>query len=252
MRHIILMLIGITLISGCTSSTPENPNLRPSERTNEVALSNLNLAVEYMRTGNMETALDRLNRAYDADPRYYGTHNAYGLLYQRLGDNRLAERHFKRAIALNNNDSASKNNYGNFLCSQSRYSEAEAVFLSAAKNPLYESPEIAYANAGTCAMVNNRQDAAETHFRQALSINPEVPSALLQMAQISFDQGNHLTARGYLQRYQSVARHTPSSLLLGIKIERVLGDKNAVASYEMLLKNNYPDSVQLQELQELN
>ena len=112
MRHIILLLIGITLISGCTS-TPENPDLRPSERTNEVALSNLNLAVEYMRTGNMETALDKLNRAYDADPRYYGTHNAYGLLYQRLGDNRLAERHFKRAIALNNNDSASKNNYGN-------------------------------------------------------------------------------------------------------------------------------------------
>ncbi len=252
MRHIILMLIGISLISGCVSTPPSNPNIRPNEGTNEIALSNLNLAVEYMRTGNMETALDRLNRAYEADPRYYGTHNAYGLLYERLGDPRLAERHFRRAIALNRNDSASKNNYGNFLCAQGRYDEAESIFISAAENPLYETPEIAYANAGTCAMVNDRKDTAESHFRQALSINPQVPSALLQMAQISYDQESYLTARGYLQRYQSVARHTASSLLIGIKIERVLGDVNAVASYEMLLENNYPDSVQLQELRELN
>jgi type IV pilus assembly protein PilF len=245
------MLISICLFSGCTS-TPSNPSLRPSERTNEVALTNLNLAIEYMRTGNMEVAMERLNRAYEADPRYYGTHNAYGLFYQRLGDNRLAERHFKRAISLNNNDSASKNNYGNFLCAQGRYNAAESIFISAAENPLYESPEVAYANAGTCAMLNNRPDAAESHFREALSINPQVPSALLQMAQLSFDQENYLSARGYFQRYQSVARHTPSSLLLGIKIERVLGDKNAVSSYEMLLENNYPDSVQLQELRELN
>ena len=252
MRHIILMLIGIALISGCSTSPPSNSNLRPSETTNEVALTNLNLAIEYMRTGNMEVALDRLNRAYEADPRFYRTHNAYGLLYQRLGDPRLAERHFRRAIALNNNDSASKNNYGNFLCSQGRYDEAESIFISAAKNPLYESPEIAYANAGTCAMVNNRRDAAEDHFRQALSINSQVPSALLQMAQLSYDQENYLSARGYLQRYQSVASHTASSLLLGIKIERVLGDKNAVSSYEMLLENNYPDSVQVQELRDLN
>jgi type IV pilus assembly protein PilF len=245
------MLLCITLFSGCTSA-PSNPNLRPSERTNEVALTNLNLAIEYMRTGNMEIAMERLNRAYEADPRFYGTHNAYGLLYQRLGDNRLAERHFKRAIALNSNDSASKNNYGNFLCSQGRYDAAESIFISAAQNPLYESPEIAYANAGTCAMANNRPDAAENHFRQALNINSGVPSALLQMAQLNFDKKNYLPARGYLQRFQSVARHNASSLLLGIKIERILGDKNAVSSYEMALENNYPDSVQVQEMNDLN
>jgi type IV pilus assembly protein PilF len=247
----ILTLILIYLLVGCTSPS-NNSNLRPNESTNQVALTNLNLAIEYMRAGSMERALERLNRAYEADPRYYGTHNAYGLLYQQLGDPILAERHFKRAIDLNNNDSLSKNNYGRFLCQAGRYSEAEKTFMSAADNPLYETPEVAYTNAGTCASMNNRPDLAEKYLRQALTINPEVSTALLQMSQISYNQENYLSARGYLQRYSAVARHTPPSLLLGIKIERELGDRNAVSSYEMLLNNNYPDSVEVQELKNIS
>lgn len=251
MRMPILILVFVTLVYGCISSD-NSSNLRPSEGTNQVALTNLNLAIEYMRTGNLKIALERLNRAFDADPKFYGTHNAYGLLYQRLGDPTSAELHFKRAIALNNNDSASKNNYGSFLCQAGRYTEAEEVFLSAANNPLYNTPEVAYANAGTCAAMNNRDDLAEQYFRQALTINPEVSTALLQMSQLSYDQEIFLSARGYLQRYQAVSRHTPASLSLGIKIERELGDRDAVSSYEMLLRNNYPDSIELQELNNIS
>lgn len=252
MRILITSLMLITLLAGCgTTGSGNNSGLQPSATTNRVALTNLNLGIEYMRTGSMERALEKLNRAYEADPRYFGIHNAYGLLYQRLGKPQQAETHFKRAIELNSNDSNSKNNYGSFLCQQNRYAEAEDIFLSAAENPLYDTPEIAYANAGTCASMNERDDLAEQYFRRALSLNPEVPSALLQMAQLSYDQGNVLSARGYLQRYQAIARHTPVSLLLGIRIERELGDKNAVSSYEMLLRNNYPDSIQIQQLREL-
>ncbi|MGK0297966.1 MAG: type IV pilus assembly protein PilF [Gammaproteobacteria bacterium] len=251
MKFQILFLTFTFFISGCTPSA-NNSTLRPSESTNQIAITNLNLAIEYMRSGSMEIALEKLNRAYDADPKYFGTHNAYGLLYQQLGDPVLAEQHFKKAIELNYNDSAAKNNYGNFLCQAGRYSEAESIFLSAAANPLYITPAIAYANAGTCAVINNRIDMAEEHFRAALTINPEIATALLQMSKISFDQKNFLSARGYLQRYQSVTNHSSSSLLLGIKIEKELGDRNTVSSYEMLLKNNYPDSAEIQELNKIN
>jgi len=238
-------------VIGC-SSTGNNSGLQPNEGTNPIALSNLNLGIEYMRTGNMERALDRINRAYEADPSYYGTHNAYGLLYQRLGDPELAERHFKRAIDLNNNDSDSKNNYGSFLCQAGRFTEAEKNFLSAATNPLYETPEIAYSNAGTCAVMNDRSDLAENYFRQALTINSEIATTLIQMSQISYDKQNFLSARGYLQRYQAITNRSAPSLLLGIKIEKELGDKNAVSSYEILLKNNFPDSIEVQELTKIN
>ncbi|MGY8815530.1 MAG: type IV pilus biogenesis/stability protein PilW [Gammaproteobacteria bacterium] len=250
MKLQILFLIFTILIAGCSSSA-NNSTLRPRESTNQIAITNLNLAIEYMRSGSMEIALEKLNRAYQADPQYYGTHNAYGLLYQRLGDPTLAEQHFKKAIELNINDSSGKNNYGSFLCLEGRYSEAEDIFLSAAANPLYLTPEVAYANAGTCAVENNRIETAEKHFRQALTINPEIASALLQMSNINFEQKNYLSARGYLQRFQAVTNHSSSSLLLGIKIETELGDRNTVSSYEMLLKNNYPDSTEIQELNKI-
>ncbi len=252
MRYLLLNLVLLVVISGCTSNPPTNPELRPNQGTNEVARTNLNLAVEYMRTGDLETALERLNRAYAADPRYYYTHNIYGLVYQRVGDPALAVQHFKRAMSLKNNDSDSKNNFGSLRCAQGRFTEAEETFLSAARNPLYQTPEMAYANAGTCAVANNRPDLGEQYLRQALSINPQLPVALLQMSQISYDQDNYLSARGYLQRFENASRHNPASLLLGVKIEKVLGDSDAEASYEMLLKNNFSDSPQVQELNELN
>ena len=250
MRYKIPSLVYIILVIGCTS-TGINSGLQPNAETNQIALTNLNLGIEYMRTGNLERALERLNRAFEADPRHHATHNAYGLLYQRLGDPALAEQHFKKAIDLNNNDSLSKNNYGSFLCQAGRFAEAEKIFVSAAENPLYETPEVPYSNAGTCAVMNDQNDLAEKYFRQALTLNSEVPTALLQMSQLSYDLQNFLSARGYLQRYQAVANHTASSLLLGIKIEKELGDRNAVSSYEINLNNNFPDSIEVQELKKI-
>lgn len=248
MRYAAIVLCGLILGACAGGGGTRSGELSIKQTTNPAASANLNLGIEYMRAGNMELALERLKRALDADPGFYGTHNALGFLYQRLGETGLAERHFKRSIALNPADSGSKNNYGLFLCQNNRFDEAEKIFLAAVENPLYETPEVAYANAGTCALMNKQVEAAEQHFRRALSINAGLPSALIQMAQISYDRDNYLNARGYLQRFQSVAKHNAASLLLGIKIERELGDRNAVASYELQLKNNFGDSVEAGQL----
>jgi len=246
MRDFFILLLTTSLLAGCTSAG-RNGYLQSNTDTNEIAKTNLNLGIEYMRIGNYEKALEKLNKAYDADRNYYSTHNAYGLLYERLGKPAEAERHFKRAIALNNNDSRSKNNYGLFLCQSGRYDEAEEIFLSAANNPLYNEPEVAITNAGTCALRANKSDLAENYFRRALSRNPSVGAALIQMAQITYDQNKYMNARGFLQRFLPVSRHTPTNLALGIKIEEELGDKNAVSSYGLLLRNNFPDSMEAKE-----
>ncbi len=70
------------------------------------------------------------------------------------------------------------------------------------------------------------------------------------MSDLSYNQGNYLSARGYLQRYLEIANHTPISLWLGIRIERELGDKNALSSYALSLRNNFPDSKEARLLQE--
>ena len=233
-----LLLLTLALLAGCSGGG----SVRPNVPSNEVAETNLNLGIEYMRRGDYETALEKLDRAYQADPRYYAVHNAYGLLYQRLGNPEQAERHFRKALSLKNNDSLTRNNYGLFLCQRGRYQEAEEQFLKAAENPLYETPAVAISNAGSCAKQSGDMEKAERYFRRALKINPKIPAALKQMSQLSFENENYLSARAYLQRYLENAKHTAETLWLGIRIERHLGDKDAESSYGLLLRNNFPDS----------
>ena len=241
-QKFIIILIVFIALTGCNQVRPSNQNIRASQTTNEVAAANLDLGIEYMKQGAYENALKNLEKARQADPGYAPTYNVLGLLYQRLGDSKKAEENFKRALSLNNNDSSTLNNYGSFLCQQNRIDEAEKTFLRATANPLYETPEIAVTNAGLCLYNNQRENDAEKYFRQALELNPQMPQALLKMCEISFNKPNYLSARAYLQRYQQVARHTSKSLWLGIQIEQALGDKDAVSSYVLLLKNTFPDS----------
>jgi type IV pilus assembly protein PilF len=147
-------------------------------------------------------------------------------------------------------DSNAHNNYGTFLCKRNELDKAEQQFLLALENPLYETPALAYENAGLCAVRVPNTIKAEKYFRSALKINPKLPPSLYQMSVISFDRGDYLSARAYLQRYAAVAQHSPQSLWLGVRIERMLGDKNAVSSYALLLKSTYPDSDEVRLLQQ--
>ena len=177
-------------------------------------------------------------------------YNALGVTYQNLEEPGNAEENFKKALKLDSKDSDTLNNYGQFLCKVDRAGEADTYFMKAAADPLYQSPEIPYTNAGTCALMNEQQDKAAEYFNKALSLNPRIPTALLQMSEISYDKTNYPAARDYLKRYLEVARQTPKSLWLGIRIEHELGDKDAVSSYALLLRNDFPGTDEAKLLKE--
>ncbi len=246
-----IIFLGVLLIGGCSSNPNRDADIKPREKGNEAAMANLNLAIEYMRRGEYELALNKMERARQADPEYYATYNAFGLLYQRLGDPREAERNFKKALSLSDTDSATLNNYGRLLCQQGRLQRAEETFLKAAQNPLYATPDVPLSNIARCLYLNGQTPAAEKYFLQALDINPQGTIALLDLSQINFDRQNYLAARTYIQRYARIARHTADSLLLGIQIAQQLGDENAVSSYALQLRNNFPDSQAAQTLESM-
>jgi type IV pilus assembly protein PilF len=241
---IIFLLISALMLSACNTAVgpSSNQNIRPSPETNDIAKANLNLGIEYLKQGRYEDALESLEKAKAADSSYSATYNMLGLLHQKINKPKKAEQYFKKAISLNSNDSSALNNYGNFLCENNRFEEMLDTYSKAAKNPLYSTPEIAITNAGLCLYNNSRKDEAKIKFQEALKLNPKVPQALIKMSEFSVDEFNYLSARAYLQRYQQVSRHTARSLWLGIQIERELGDKDAVSSYALLLKNSFPDS----------
>jgi type IV pilus assembly protein PilF len=226
-----------------------NPQPSRKEQAFKVAIANMNLGIEYMRQGAYDSALERLNRSILAKPDFAPSYNVLGLLHQRLGETAKAEAYFKKSIKLDPSDSSTYNNYGLFLCSNDRLDEAEAVFLTAAKNSFYVSPEIALTNAGIC-LFNSKPDVGEDYFKQALSKNPRFTHALIQMADVSYNRSEYELAHQYFDRYKDNAKLTPKSLWLGIRICNELGYKDDVSSYTLLLRNKYPDSKEARSMME--
>lgn len=230
------------------SQPPEYTNSSPDREA--IAATNLNLGIEYMKLGEYNLALEKLLRAKEAKSDYAPVYDALGLLYQKLDRPEDADRNFQQAIKLNSNSSITLNNYGQFLCSQGKIDDADKYFLASAENPLYETPEIPYTNIGTCAYMHDQPDKASEYFRKALTLNPAIPAALIQMAEIEYNEGNYEPAHDYLERYLKYSKHTPKSLWLGIRIEQQLGDKNKVSGYALLLRNQYPDTEEARSLEE--
>ncbi len=245
----VVMAASVLLLVACQSRAPLQPGETRAEERAKVAGLNTQLGIEYMRDGRNELALHKLEKALEAVPDFPDAHNALGLLYNRLGEYAKADASFRAALRRNPNSGLSLNNYGQFLCQQKRYEDGQARFLAAVKNPLYESPEIAYTNAGFCALAAGNPKAAEDHLRRALERNPKVSPALLGLAQIGFDRGDLETAGQYYGRYTKAAEQTARSLALGIRIERALGKKDQAASYELMLRNQFPDSREAGQLQ---
>ncbi|MGD9600449.1 MAG: type IV pilus biogenesis/stability protein PilW [Gammaproteobacteria bacterium] len=241
-RARVVGLMALLLFAGCQSSPSQKRGVDTAEERRKLAEINTQLALAYMRDGDNELAMRKLEKAIEADPKSVGAHTAMALLHARLGQTDEAERSYRSALSLDPQNAAALNNYGQFLCQQKRYDEGLAKFQDAVKNPLNRTPESALTNAGLCAQQSGDLAGAEQHFRAALQRVPTLTPALLAMAQLSLEQQNHLQARGYYQRYLAVGPQNPRTLWLGIRIEHALEDRDAEASYALQLKNRFPDS----------
>ncbi len=242
MKGWLLVVLAALVAIGC-SSEPKR-KVEP----HKAAEINAQLGVQYMNQGSYDIALAKFKKALKQNPDSVAAHNGIAILYETLGETRLAEKHYRKAVSLGPKDSFALNNYGQYLCRTGRWKDAERYFKKATRDPLYKTPEVALTNAGICAWQAGEQDKAEQYLRAALEANPLDPRALFQMAKLSFSQGNYLRTRAYLQRYEQVASHTPESLWLGIETEKRLGDSSAVASYSMLLQDRFPESPQARGL----
>src|SRR3569832_1117395 len=77
---------------------------------------------------------------------------------------------------------------------QHRLDEAETQFLSAAKQPFYKTPKIAYANAALCAREKPDPVKAEEYLRMALRLDPRMAQALYARAGRGGDQHEYLSS----------------------------------------------------------
>jgi len=243
----IICLCGLSVAAaGCASNNSQRSPSQP-ERASEI---NVDLALDYLRKGNLAQAKEKLDRALDQNSRNANAHSLAGMLYDRLGETNKADSHYQRSVSLDPENPDFKNNYAVFLCQKGRFKRGEKMAVEAASNRLYKTPEAAYMNAATCARRRGDLEVAEKHFRQALAMSPRFAEALFQMADLEYEQKNYLSARAFLERYMEAGRTTPESLWLGVRIERGLGNTAVAYHYAQRLKSEYPNANQTKELVE--
>jgi type IV pilus assembly protein PilF len=212
---------------------------------------NVRLGLEYMRQGQLAIAREKIERALQQNPRDVGVQVGAGMLYEQMQDPRKAERHYRQALRLESDNPEAQNSFGAFLCRSGEAKRGEELFLAAARNPLYRTPEVAYTNAGVCARGAGRLEKSEEYLRLALAQRSVYTEALLQLAGVSFERGNLLQARAFLQRYLTVASSAADVLMLGYQVETALADSAAADEYAMRLRTKFPDSPEARTLAEL-
>ena len=207
------------------------------------------LGAAYFQTGAMAVALEHLRVALTADARYFQTYSVRGLVYTSLKEYGKAEEDFKRALEIAPNDPEVNNNYGWFLCETGKERQSIAYFLNALKSPLYETPERAYANAGTCAMKAGDLEGAQSYLLKALQLSRDggvVPR--FQLALLFYKRNNLEESRAYLNEIVKVLDPPTAEVLwLGIRLERKLSNQAAESNYASQLRSRYPTSVEYQE-----
>ena len=53
-----------------------------------------------------------------------------------------------------------------------------------------------------------------------------------------------------MKRYEQRFRHTPASLATAIRIDKALGDDQALANHRLILRGRFPDSPEAKAMQD--
>lgn len=245
---IMVAMATLLICAGCVSTTTGPPKPKGDDR--DAADLNYQLGARYYHNGDYDLARDRLLLALELDPKSGISWSTLGLTYEALGNVRLAEEAYDKAVKAAPRDFQIQDNYAVFLCRQGRHNDARKYFDRALSAPTNDYAERTYTNAGVCMMQKPDYDQAEIYLREALERRPNHAEALLQMSVLFFERSDYLRARAFLQRYMSSNVATAPVLYHGIQIEEKLGDDTARRDYTMQLLKNFPDSAEARSIRQ--
>lgn len=234
-------------MTGCANPQGGTPGSQPdmltaSDQTEarKRAMIRLELAVGYFGQGQTEVALDELKQSIALDPNFADAHNLRGLIYMRLGDNRLAEDAFKRALVLKPRDGNVLHNYAWMLCQDNRFAESTAYFNQAVAAPQYLDQAKSYMALGICQARAGQSTEAEKSLVHSYEMDAANPYTGYELAKLLYARGDFQRAQFYSRRVNNADQASAASLWLGIKIERRMDNRAAMGQLASQLKRRFP------------
>lgn len=203
----------------------------------------LELASLYLARGQASTALEEVRQAIAAKPDSAPAHNLQGLIYGALGEQRLAEGSFQRALQLDPRDGDAMHNYGWFLCQQRQYDAAQAQFERALQQPQYREVVRTLLAQGVCQARAGQWAQAERTLSRSYELDPANPVTAYNLSEVLLQRGELERARFYVGRINAQPEQSSAqSLWLAARIERRLGNVEGLQSFGRQLRDRFPQA----------
>ncbi|MES2868207.1 MAG: type IV pilus biogenesis/stability protein PilW [Pseudomonadota bacterium] len=241
-----LSVVLVSLLAGCISSGGSSP-MSTDKGRDEAREAYVQLGLGYLQQGMTEQAKVPLTKALALDKSDPDANAALALVFQSEMEYGLAEQAYRTALSKRPADARILNNYGSFLFEQQRYQEAYAQFQKAAADSLYPQRSRIYENLGMTALKLGQRDTGRQELEKALRLNRQQPRALLEMAELSYEDRHYVPARDFYDRFSLLSGQNARSLLLGARLASVFDDRTSTANYGQQLKRLYPGTPEYQQ-----
>ncbi len=203
----------------------------------------LELATAYFQRGQMTTALDEVKQAITVFPTFGEAFNLRGMIYANLGDDRLAQESFQRALQINPQDADSLHNYGWYQCQAKRYEPAQEMFTRAIAVPQYRGIARTLLTQGICQARASNLPEAERSLLKALELDTANPATAVNLAEVLYRRGNFERAQFYIKRVNSQTEVVSAQTLwLAAKIAKRMGDSASLENLSEQLRDRFPQS----------
>ncbi|MEO8063870.1 MAG: type IV pilus biogenesis/stability protein PilW [Pseudomonadota bacterium] len=244
-----IVVLAAALLVGCVTSNSEGGKpLKQDDPKEAAAKYNIQLGTAYLQQGNYPLAKEKLERSLKQNPKDADVHTSLGLLYDRVGDPKLADKHFREALRLEPSKPDISNNYAIYLCKNGRTEEGVERFMAVAASKYYRTPEVALTNAGVCLRAAKRLDEAQEKFNGAIQARPNYSEATVQLASLYLERDKVAEARKVVDTYIGAFKPDPDVLLTGVTVARAAKDRMAEEKYSRTLRLEFPDSAQARAL----
>jgi type IV pilus assembly protein PilF len=231
-------------VPGAAASTPEPITDSDEPEVRKRARIRIELAAGYFGEGQNTVALDEIKLALQADPTYAPAYVLRGLVYMRMNNNPLAEESFQRAMQLNPRDPDALHNYGWYACQSERYAQSTELFQRALASPVYGGQARTLLAMGICQIRAGQLAEAEASLARSYELDAGNPITAYNLASLQFRRGDAAKAQFTIRRLNNTDLANAETLWLGIKVERRLLNREAMAQLAQQLSRRYPDSAQ--------
>ncbi len=247
-RVLVLLLVSVVL-SACVAEGVRNDK----KNQDQIASNRLELGYRYLADGNREAARKQFMDVVKLDSGLGDAYLGVARVHEANLEINEADSFYRKAVGKRSLDSASaiRLAYGHFLWSQKKYKDAAKQFDAAGKDFDFRDRSQGIYWLGRCQAVLGDVAKARASFQYAINVRPSFGEPYMELAELAFAERDYINAEQHYEKFTQNAKQNPRSLWLGIRLHRVLGHDDKVASYALALKNLHGSSDEYLEYQRL-